>query len=115
MRFIFTWWNRQTFGTYLKTLFFGKYVGKDEFGNKYYKNKNDDRWVVYSKSVEATKITTEWYLWMHHTSNNIPDKKKEKKYIWQKKHQENQTGTDNRYKPVKIKKNERQKKYETWK
>ena len=106
MKIFFTWWNRQTFGTYLKTLFFGKYVGKDEFGNKYYKNKNDDRWVVYSKSVEATKITTEWYLWMHHTSNNIPDEKKEKNIFGKRNTKKNQTGTDNRYKPVKIKKNE---------
>ena len=36
---IFTWWNRNTLGTFLKTLFFGKLVGKDELGNKYYKNK----------------------------------------------------------------------------
>ena len=36
---IFTWWNKQTFGTFLKTLFFGKLVGKDEYGNKYYKSK----------------------------------------------------------------------------
>ena len=39
MKIIFTWWNKQTFGTFLKTLFFGKYVGSDEYGNKYYKNK----------------------------------------------------------------------------
>ena len=32
LKAIFTWWNRQTFGTFLKTLFTGKYVGKDEFG-----------------------------------------------------------------------------------
>ena len=38
---IFTWWNRNTLGTFLKTLFFGKLVGKDELGNKYYKNKKD--------------------------------------------------------------------------
>ena len=56
LKIIFTWWNKQTFGTFLKTLFTGILVGKDEFGNKYYKNKNDDRWVVYSKNVEATKI-----------------------------------------------------------
>ena len=46
---IFTWWNKLTFGTFLKTLFSGIYVGKDEFGNKYYKNKKDERWVIYSK------------------------------------------------------------------
>ena len=32
MKIIFTWWNKQTFGTWLKTFFTGKYVGKDEFG-----------------------------------------------------------------------------------
>ena len=45
---IFTWWNKQTFGTFLKTLFFGKYVGQDDFGNKYYTNKQqNERWVIY--------------------------------------------------------------------
>ena len=41
---IFTWWNKQTFGTFLKTLFTGKYVGHDQFGNKYYKNKKNYLW-----------------------------------------------------------------------
>ena len=71
---IFTWWNKQTFGTFLKTLFTGKYVGHDQFGNKYYKNKRNERWVIYSSNVEATKITTDWYLWMHHTTDIIPNK-----------------------------------------
>ena len=39
LKIIFTWWNRQTFGTFLKTLFFGKYVGTDEHGNKYFQSK----------------------------------------------------------------------------
>ena len=26
---IFTWWNRDTFETKLKTIFFGKFVGSD--------------------------------------------------------------------------------------
>ena len=67
LKTIFTWWNKQTFGTFLKTLFTGKYVGKDEFGNKYYRNKNDQRWVIYSNKIEATQISSRWYLWMHHT------------------------------------------------
>ena len=25
---IFTWWNQDTFGTRLKTIFYGKFVGK---------------------------------------------------------------------------------------
>ena len=72
---IFTWWNKKTFATFLKTLFFGKYVGSDELGNKYYKNKKDERWVIYSNKIEATKITSDWFLWMHHTINELPSKK----------------------------------------
>ena len=111
---IFTWWNRQTFGTFLKTLFFGKFVGKDEFGNKYYKSKKNERWVVYSQNIEATKITSDWYLWIHHTIDKVP-KINESKYKWQKNHLENQTGTSNSFKPVKIRKNNIKKKYESWK
>ena len=114
LNIIFTWWNKQTFGTFLKTLFFGTYVGKDELGNKYYKNSINERWVIYSSSIDATKITSDWYLWMHHTIDKIPNDK-EDKYLWQKKHLENQTGSKNSYKPIKIKKNDTQKKYEIWK
>ena len=114
LKIIFTWWNRQTFGTYLKTLFFGKLVGRDEFGNKYYKNNRDDRWVIYSNNIEATKITTDWFLWMHHTTDKIPDDN-DKKYLWQKKHSANKTGTPENYKPTKIKRDIKLKKYETWK
>ena len=39
LKIFFTWWNNKLFGTFLKTLFFGKFVGKDELGNKYYKDK----------------------------------------------------------------------------
>ena len=102
MKVIFTWWNRQTLGTFLKTLFTGTFVGKDKFGNKYYKNKNDERWVVYSSEIEATRITSDWYLWMHHTIDRIPNQSIEKKYSWQKEHSENKTGTKNSYKPIKI-------------
>ena len=114
LKIIFTWWNRQTLGTFLKTLFFGKYVGSDEYGNKYYKNQKNERWVIYAKNIEATRITSDWYLWMHHTIDKIPDVK-ETKHLWQKNHLENQTGTDRSYKPTKIRKNDIKKKYETWK
>ena len=114
LKIFFIWWNRQTFGTFLKTLFFGKFVGKDHYGNKYYKNKNDERWVIYSNNIEATKITSDWFMWIHHTIDKIPNDN-EKKYIWQKDHLENKTGSQDRYKPVKIKKQNELKKYENWK
>ena len=90
-------------------------MGKDEFGNKYYQNKKNERWVIYSKNIEATKITSEWYLWIHHTIDKIPEDKDKKKYSWQKSHLSNKTGTIESYKPTKIKKNSIKKKYETWK
>ena len=52
---------------------------------------------------------------MHHTIDKLPDTKELKKYSWEKDHQENLTGTSKSFKPVKIKKNENLKKYETWK
>ncbi len=113
---IFTWWNSQTFGTFFYTTFFGKLVGKDEFGNKYYKNNKGKRWVIYNGEVNASKITSDWFSWIHHTTNTIPSEKNQKKYSWQKPHIENKTGTGESYKPNKIsKKGKDFKKYETWK
>ena len=95
-----------------RRLLHGQYVTVPR--SKYYKSKKDERWVVYSNNIEATKISSDWFLWMHRTINKIPDGK-EIKYDWQKKHMENQTGTRNSFKPVKIRKNSIKKKYETWK
>ena len=114
IKIFFTWWNKQTFGTFLKTLFFGIFVGKDELGNKYYKNKKNERWVIYSADIEATKITSSWFMWIHHTIDKIPNNN-ESKYLWQKEHLENKTGTKESYRPTKIKKDDKIKKYETWK
>ena len=113
---IFTWWNSQTFGTFLYTIFFGKFVGQDEFGNKYYKNKKGNRWVIYSGEINASKITSDWFSWMHHTTDIVPLDKKDKKYFWQKPHKDNKTGTKKAYRPNKITKNPKEfRKYETWK
>mgnify|MGYP003333674943 FL=1 len=67
----------------------------------HHKNKKDQRWVIYSNNVEATKITSDWFMWMHHTIDKIPDNNNQK-YIWQKKHLENKTGSQDSYKPTKI-------------
>ena len=40
---IFTWWNQDTIGTRMKTILYGKFVGQDTFGNKYYENKKGKR------------------------------------------------------------------------
>ena len=111
---IFTWWNHQTLGTRLFTLFFGKLVGEDDFGNKYYESKSSRRWVIYKNEIDATKIPNEWYSWMHFTKNKIENTHELKRYEWQKPHLSNQTGTENSYHPNK-KNDEINKKYKSWK
>ena len=110
---IFTWWNRQTLGTRLYTLFYGKKVGEDNFGNKYFQNRNGSRWVIFKGEIEATQIPIEWYSWIHHTKNKIENSHDLKKYNWQKDHLSNQTGSDNSYHPKKFK--NVKKKYKSWK
>ena len=88
---IFTWWNHQTLGTRIYTLFFGKFKGKDYFGNRYYQNKSGKRWIIYNGEVDATKIPNEWYSWIHHLSNKIEYDQQLKKFSWQKKNIPNQT------------------------
>ena len=110
---IFTWWNQDTFGTRLKTLISGRLVGQDSFGNKYYENKKNERWVIYANEIDASKIPVEWYSWIHHTPNKIQNEHDLKKYSWQKPHQPNRTGTKEAYYPNKDK-DEPEKKYKSW-
>ena len=111
---IFTWWNKQTIGTRINTIFFGKLVGEDASGNKYYESKSGKRWVIYNGEVDATKIPNEWYSWIHYLNNKIENVKELKKFSWQKKNIPNQTGTPKAFHPNKNDKNV-YKKYKSWK
>tara|TARA_B110000438_G_scaffold132401_1_gene128446 strand:- start:2693 stop:3058 length:366 start_codon:yes stop_codon:yes gene_type:complete len=114
---IFTWWHRQTVGTFIYTLFLGKFVGRDEFGNKYYSSSKGKRWVIYKSDIESSKIPPEWHSWIHFLTEKKPSNNV-KKFSWQKNHKQNMSGTKDAYKPdgslaSNFKKNI--KKYETWK
>ena len=114
---VFTWWHRQTTGTFIYTLFTGKFVGTDEFGNKYYSNSKGKRWVIYKNNIESSKIPAEWHSWIHFLRTNKPSVQT-KKFSWQIQHEENLTGTKKAYKPDgslinNLKKD--MKKYESWK
>ena len=115
---LFTWWHRQTFGTFVYTLIFGRFVGEDEFGNKYYSDsKEKKRWVIYKKRVESTKIPPNWHSWIHFQTKNKPNLKRQL-FSWQKQHEENLTGTKRAHIPdCSMLNNEKKdmKKYETWK
>ena len=116
---MFTWWNSQTVGVRLWTYFSGKLVAKDEFNNRYYTNKNQNRrWVVYSGEVEASKVTPEWNNWLRFTSDDIPSEESTR-FKWQLRHTSNQTGTINAYSPKSSsfnrKKSARDLDYDKWK
>jgi len=115
---IFTWWHRQTIGTFIYTLIIGKFVGEDEFGNKYYSDsKGKKRWVIYSDRVESSKIPPNWHSWIHFKKKDKPDSKV-KVFAWQKNYEENLTGTKRAHKPDGSLLNDSKKsmkKYETWK
>ena len=98
---IFIWWNQQTLATRIQTIFFGKFVGVDNFGNKYYESKSGKRWVIYKDEIDASKIPNEWYSWIHFIKNRIEKSNNIKKYNWQKPHLSNQTGTNKSYHPNK--------------
>ena len=112
---IFTWWNRDTFGTRIKTILSGKLIGSDEYGNKYYQNKRGKRWVIYANEIDASKIPVEWYSWIHLMPNKIENIHELEKHDWQKPHQPNLTGTDSAYYPNKNNKDATEKKYKSWK
>tara|TARA_B100000963_G_C22567926_1_gene644631 strand:+ start:115 stop:471 length:357 start_codon:yes stop_codon:yes gene_type:complete len=114
LRQIFTWWNHQTIGTMIQTVLFGKFQGKDSFGNKYYESKQGKRWIIYNGEVDSSKIPNEWFSWMHYTKNKIEKVHEFEKYKWQKNHKPNLTGSKKAYHPNKDNKND-YKKYKSWK
>lgn len=94
-----------TITTRLYTYFNGKLVGEDEFGNRYYTQKNQPkkgvakRWVVYKGMAEPSKIPPRWFGWIHYTTDRIPQAGDNRVYDWEKPHLPNLTGTKNAYKP----------------
>lgn len=91
------------FGTKLATLFSGKLVGTDDYGNRYYEQRygkrhwtRAKRWVIYKGIAEPSKVPPQWHGWLHYT-HDAP--LTAKRYGWQKEHQPNLTGTVNRYLP----------------
>ncbi len=97
---IFTWWNGTTLGTKVYTALVGDLVGQDEFGNRYYRKRDDSRrWVIYNGYAEASAIPPGWYGWMHKTVDEPPTAHIYQPHPWEKPHQPNLTGTPQAYRP----------------
>lgn len=96
-----------TLGTLLYTLFRGKRVGTDEFGNRYYRARGarrygrarERRWVIYKGGDEASKVPAEWHAWLHHTVDAPLTQRAAEGMPWQKSHLPNPTGTAEAYRP----------------
>ncbi|MBM3569807.1 MAG: NADH:ubiquinone oxidoreductase subunit NDUFA12 [Alphaproteobacteria bacterium] len=84
------------FFTWLK----GEPVGKDEFGNMYYRERQGTRrWVLYAGEVEASNVPAEWHAWLHHTVDQPPLGPRPAK-PWEKTHLPNLTGSAEAYHPA---------------
>ncbi|MEM7621176.1 MAG: NADH:ubiquinone oxidoreductase subunit NDUFA12 [Pseudomonadota bacterium] len=98
---IFTWWNGNTIGTRFTLWKSGEFVGKDEFGNSYYKERGNGprRWVIYNGISEASTVPPDWHGWLHHTVDVPPTEQDYTPKSWQQPHKPNMTGTDYAYRP----------------
>jgi NADH:ubiquinone oxidoreductase subunit len=91
-----------TITTRIYTRFYGELVGEDQFGNRYYTEKNPKRdrarrWVIYKGKAEPTKVPPQWHGWLHYTHDApLPATPQ---YRWEKPHLVNLTGTVNAYVP----------------
>ena len=81
------------------------YIGQDGYGNKYYESKKANRsfgrkarYVIFLGEVEASKVPSNWFNWLHYQSDDIP-KNNKKLYKWEKSHEPNLSGTKHAYYP----------------
>jgi NADH:ubiquinone oxidoreductase subunit len=92
-------------GTRLSLWFSYRYVGQDEFGNRYYRARFLDsdgkfrRMVWYNGMPEPTKVPPVWHAWLHYVTDKVPETHPNK-YGWQQPHHPNLTGTPYAYFPT---------------
>ena len=97
---MFTWWEGAGFSTVLFTRHSGRQVGKDALGNIYYVAKQGDRrWVIYNGPNDTSRIPADWYAWMHHQIDGVPDEALPPVRNFEKPREPNLTGTAQAYRP----------------
>jgi len=88
----------------------GRYVGIDQFGNRYFENYNPDeevpgrhRWVDYAQHrFNASQVPPEWHSWLQHIRKDPPAEDPSIQRFsppWKAPYHENLTGTRGAYKP----------------
>jgi NADH:ubiquinone oxidoreductase subunit len=97
---IFTWWDGATLGTALQVRLHGREAGKDALGNVYYGTKAGRRWVVYAGANDPSRIPPEWYSWLHHQIDDVPDEALPPPPKFLREPSPNLTGTPLAYRPA---------------
>ena len=89
-------------GTILYSYFYGKKIGEDQTGNKFFTHKKieNKRWVLYKNMVDPTILDVKWQIWLTNKNSKENPIKNEGSFTWQKKKKANLTGTESSYHPI---------------
>jgi NADH:ubiquinone oxidoreductase subunit len=96
---IFTWWDGATLGTALQVWRYGRKLATDSLGNIYYGTKDGRRWVVYNGPNDPSRIPPEYYAWLHHQIDGVPDEVLPPPPKFLREPSPNMTGTPDAYRP----------------
>ncbi|KAA1465975.1 NDUFA12-domain-containing protein [Dentipellis sp. KUC8613] len=99
------WWHQMQ---YIGDVKAGTFVGKDQFGNRYFENMNAEqelpgrhRWVDFAQhDLNATQVPAEWHSWLSHIRKDPPPEDKVMQNVsppWKAPWVENLTGTRGAY------------------
>ena len=92
-------------GTWIYTALNGIEVGRDDQGNRYYRERHEPdgrrrkRWVIYKGEREASRVPPEWHGWLHYTVDETPEEAPPERKPWQTDHRPNMTGTPEAWHP----------------
>ncbi|MFZ5749184.1 MAG: NADH:ubiquinone oxidoreductase subunit NDUFA12 [Pseudomonadota bacterium] len=103
LKSIFTWWEGATIGTALARRGMAS-VGEDALGNTYFEGGKDvhgrpRRWVIYKGQNDASRVPPEWFSWLHHQIDDVPDRALPPQRGWEKPALANMTGSGLAYRP----------------
>ncbi|ETW84452.1 hypothetical protein HETIRDRAFT_381995 [Heterobasidion irregulare TC 32-1] len=112
------WWHQMQ---YIGDVKAGIFMGKDQFGNRYFENLNGEqevpgrhRWVDFAQhDNNATQVPAEWHAWLSHIRKEVPPEDKVMQAVsppWKAPWIENLTGTRGAYRSY----NTAKPKIETW-
>ncbi|KAH9947248.1 NDUFA12-domain-containing protein [Amylocystis lapponica] len=101
------WWHQLQYIGDAKS---GKFMGKDQFGNRYFENLDPEeevpgrqRWVDFAQhDFNATQVPAEWHSWLSHIRKEPPPEDRVMQNLsppWKGPWIENLTGTRGAYRP----------------